>query len=76
MRFRIRATGPAQLNFLLEPSGAEYVLAPGDYFEFWWEESDAPPIAEIVVTPDGVTVSEGRGLARMWDSSGDELAMF
>lgn len=74
MRFRVGARGPQPLTVVLEPSGAEYVLDPGDYFEFEWEESRGSLIGTIDHSPDTVTIGEGSGRARMWNSNGEEMS--
>lgn len=76
MRFRLGARGPSPLTVVLEPSGAEYILESGDYFEFEWEESSKALMGTLEHRPDKVTIGEGGGRARMWNSSGDELSMF
>lgn len=75
MRFRVGARGPTPVTVVLEPSGAEYVLQPGDYFEFEWEDAPGTPIGMIEHAPDTITIGEGNGRARMWNSNGDEMSM-
>lgn len=75
MRFRVGAGGSNPIAVVLEPSGAEYTLSPGDYFEFEWEESDGGPIGMVEHGQDTVTISEGGGRSRMWNSDGDEMSM-
>jgi hypothetical protein len=75
VRFRVGAHGPSPVTVVLEPSGAEYVLQPGDYFEFEWEDAPGAPIGMIEHAPDTVTVAEGAGRARMWNSDGNEMSM-
>jgi len=75
MRFRIGAAGPNPVTVVLEPSGAEYTLQSGDYFEFQWDESERGPVGMIEHGQDTVTVSEGGGRSRMWNSNGDEMSM-
>jgi hypothetical protein len=75
MRFRVYAQGTSPVTVVLEPSGAEYVLQPHDYFEFEWEEGPGPLVGTIDHAPDTITICEGGGRARMWNSNGDEMSM-
>ena len=75
MRFRVYAEGKSPVTVRLEPSGAEYVLPPDDYFEFEWEDTPGPLVGTIGHKPDMVIIGEGSGRARMWNSKGDEMSM-
>jgi len=75
MRFRVGVRGPSPVTVVLEPSGAEYVLQPGDYFEFEWEDAPGPLIGTIDHAPGLITIGEGNGRARMWNSHGEEISM-
>ncbi|WP_125778244.1 hypothetical protein [Antribacter gilvus] len=69
------AGGPSPVTVVLEPSGMEYVLQPGDHFEFEWEDVTGDLIGTIDHQPHTITIGEGSGRARMWNSNGDELSM-
>ena len=75
MRFRVGVRGPSPVTFVLEPSGAEYVLQPGDYYEFEWEDAPGLLVGTIDHEPDVITIGQGSGRARMWNSRGEEMSM-
>lgn len=78
MRFRVDARGLVPITVVLEPTGAEYVLQPGEYFDFEWEDPPAELaglIGSITHEPDVITIGEGGGRARMWNSDGEEMSM-
>jgi len=75
MRFQVGARGTSPVTVVLEPSGAEYMLQPGDYYEFEWEDAPGPLLGMIIHEPDVITIGEGNGRARMWNSRGEEMSM-
>jgi hypothetical protein len=75
MRFVVRARGDVPLTVVLEPSGMEYVLEPGDHFVFEWVDEMGTLPGAFDHTSTSLTISEGSVSARMWNSRGDELSM-
>lgn len=75
MRLRVGASGPLPVTVALEPSGMEYLLQSGDYFEFEGQHAPGKLIWSIGHEPDVITIGQEGGAARMWNSSGEEMSM-
>jgi hypothetical protein len=75
MQLVIEAKGDVPLTVVLEPSGMEYTLAPGDHFVFQLTGETEPLPIEIVHSETTLTFSEGSARARLWDSKGTELSL-
>jgi hypothetical protein len=75
MKFVVRADGDLPLTIVLEPSGMEYVLKSGDHFVFDWAEGDGELLGTFNHTATSLTIGEGNGPARMWNSRGEEISM-
>jgi hypothetical protein len=75
MRFAVTAHGGSPLTVVLEPSGAEYVLAPGDHFVFEWLEEPGSLLGSIDHEPSQITIGQPNGTARMWNSQGEEMSI-
>ena len=58
MRFRVGVKGPSPVTVVLEPTGAEYVLQPGDYYEFESLGAPGPLIGTIDHEPGMITIGE------------------
>jgi hypothetical protein len=58
MRFVVTARGDGPLTVVLEPSGMEYVLDPGDHFVFEWADAMGTVVGAFDHTSTSVTIDE------------------
>jgi hypothetical protein len=77
MKIRIDAQGETPLILVLEPSGMEYVLAPGDHVIYEWTDDtgSSPLIGTIAHEPSTLTIGEAGGQSRLWNSRGEEMSI-
>ena len=77
MKIRIDAGGESPLTLVLEPSGMEYVLAPGDHVIYEWIEATDPSSLTGSVTHEAstLTIGEAGGPSRLWNSQGEEMSI-
>jgi hypothetical protein len=72
MKVQIRNTTDDRLTIVLEPSGVEYLLAPGDYLVYeWsgdWEATLDHGSAELTIGASGVE-------DRIWNSQGKQMSV-
>jgi hypothetical protein len=77
MKIRIDARGETPLTLVLEPSGMEYVLAPGEHVIYEWTDGTGSSslIRAIVHEPSTLTIGEAGGPSRLWNSQGEEMSI-
>jgi hypothetical protein len=77
MRVVIQADGTTPLTVVLEPSGMEYVVEPGDHLVYEWSvlSSTSTLLGSIGHEPSTITIGEASGPSRLWNSRGEELSI-
>ncbi len=77
MKIRIDARGETPLTLVLEPSGMEYVLAPGDHVIYEWNDGAGSSSlgGGIVHEASTLTIGEAGGQSRLWNSRGEEMSI-